>query len=369
MASVRFNDLSRIQDSESQALLRDFASILDSGCYLNGPYSERLKTALQDRFSCASVTLVGNGTDALRLALLALGVTQGSRVVTVANAGGYATGATLSLGGIPVLVDVRNEDAQMDPDSLAAVVESPVRPTAIVVTHLYGQMAPMPDIMAIASRAGIPVIEDIAQAFGSAIPQGQAGSFGSMATASFYPTKNLGSVGDAGAVLAKTEELGNLCASLAQYGWGERYVVEQNGGFNSRMDEIHAATLCRRINEIDKRNLIRRGIFQRLCESTSGNRRFIGSSDRSFVAHLAVMKTPHRVADRAFLSSNGVATGVHYPLPDHLQPAWRGLIETPVALPCTESLSKEVLSIPCFPSMTRAEVDHVANALAALSDG
>lgn len=368
MEGVRFNDLSRLSDSESAALLNDFASVLESGRLLNGPFSERLVELLRTRFKCASVTLVGNGTDALRLALLAVGVTPGCRVITVGNAGGYATSAALSLGAVPVLVDVRAEDAQMDPNSLAEAIDSSPRPSAVVVTHLYGQMAPIADIMAVASRAEVPVIEDIAQSFGAATERGPAGSFGSIATASFYPTKNLASIGDAGAVITNSTELGERCASLAQYGWGRRYVVERFGGFNSRMDEIHAATLCRRLERVDDDNTTRRGIVTRLQESTSVKRRFIRSDDRSFVAHLAVMTTPCRLADQELLSTQGVETAIHYPIPDHEQPAWLGSIETPVDLPNTELLSRQVLSLPCFPTMTSAEIEQVLQALSALPE-
>lgn len=365
---VRFNDLGRISDLERAALLEDIAVILDSGSFLNGPFSKRLRSMLKSSFSVNEVTLVGNGTDALRVALMSLGITSGSRVVTVGNAGGYASGASLSLGATPILVDVDSETAQMDPGSLRRVLESGQRPDAVVVTHLYGLMAPIIELVDIASAAGVPVVEDVAQAFGAKNAEGPAGSFGSLATMSFYPTKNLGSIGDAGAILSSSKELGDQCARLAQYGWGQRYVVENLSGVNSRMDEIHAATLCRRLSSVQHQNAQRRAIVATFSASLGPTRRVIHAEGESFVGHLAVMTTPERDRDRERLTKAGITTAIHYPIPDHLQPAWGKLIETPVSLANTETLARQVLSVPCFPSMTEAEIDQVRVALKGLGD-
>ena len=365
---VRFNDLARTSKRERMALLEVISAILDSGSFLNGPFSEQLRSMLKSSLAVSEVTLVGNGTDALRLALMSLGVTSGSRVVTVGNAGGYASGAALSLGATPVLVDVNAETAQMEPDSLRRALESHERPDAIVVTHLYGMMAPIIELVDIASAAGVPVVEDVAQAFGSRNAEGPAGSFGSLATTSFYPTKNLGSIGDAGAIFSSSKELGDRCARLAQYGWGERYMVEDLSGVNSRMDEIHAATLCRRLSSVDELNARRRAIVAAFNASLGPKRRLIHAEGESFVGHLAVMTTPERDRDRERLTNAGIETSIHYPVPDHLQPAWEQRIETPVSLANTETLARQVLSVPCFPSMTEAEIDQVRVALAALGN-
>jgi len=365
---VRFNDLGRTSELERSALLEDIEMILESGSFLNGLFSERLRSILKSSLSVNGVTLVGNGTDALRVALMSLGVTSGSRVVTVGNAGGYASGAALSLGATPVLVDVSAETAQMEPDSLRRALESRERPDVIVVTHLYGLMAPIIDLVDLASAAGVPVVEDVAQAFGARIAEGPAGSFGSLATTSFYPTKNLGSIGDAGAIFSSSNELGDRCARLAQYGWGERYVVESLSGVNSRMDEIHAATLCQRLSSVHHQNAQRRAIVADFNASLGPKRRVIHSEGESFVGHLAVMTTPERDRDRERLTNAGIETAIHYPIPDHLQPAWEKMIETPVPLANTETLARQVLSVPCFPSMTEAEIDQVRVALEALGD-
>ena len=358
MVSVPFNDLSRSSAADHDALLNLYSEVLRSGWFLNGGFARDLKQALSARIENRPVTLVGNGTDALRLALTTLGVGPGRRVATVGNAGGYSSGATLSLGAIPVIVDVDESTAQMDPGSLALVVESAQPPDVIVVTHLYGQMAPILRIMDLASSANIPVIEDVAQAFGASIPEGPAGSFGSLATTSFYPTKNLASIGDAGAVFSATDELASRCARFAQYGWGERYVVESVGGFNSRMDEIHAATVLHRLERVTTDTAYRAVL--------DPSRTVIGTNDESFAAHLAVMTTDSREEDSARLRASGIDTSIHYPLPDHWQPAWRELVETPVSLDATEKLTRRILSLPCFSTMSDAEVAHVTETLAVL---
>ena len=343
-----------------------FSEILRSGWFLNGRFARDLKSALSGFIADRPVALVGNGTDALRIALMTLGVGPGSRVATAANAGGYASGAALSLGATPVIVDVIEATAQMDPASLAEVLETSKPPDVVVVTHLYGQMAPILDIVDLVSSLNIPVVEDVAQAFGARIPEGPAGAFGSLATTSFYPTKNLAAIGDAGAIFSATEELGTQCARAAQYGWGERYIIESLSGVNSRMDEIQAAALLHRLERIEFDNARRRDIASAYRSRLTESRSLIGTDDLSFVGHLAVMLTGSRELDNRSLVEAGIETAVHYPLSDHLQPAWRGLVETPVSLEKTESLSRRVLSLPCFSKMTDAEVGHVMEALAKL---
>jgi len=360
---VRFNDLGRIPHDEREELLQAFSEILETGRFLFGPFSERLEELLRVQVGAHGVTLVGNGTDALRVALMSVGVLHGDRVVTVANAGGYTSGVALSIGATPVLVDVDAETAQIDPQSLTRALDSGPKPAAIVVTHLYGQMAPIVEIMAIAVAHGIPVIEDVAQALGAEIPEGRAGSFGAVATTSFYPTKNLGSIGDAGAVFSSSEVLRGRCARLAQYGWGSRYTVENLSGLNTRMDEIHAATLCHRLAALEKQNLKRREIFTRIRDAVPRPRQLIGSDNGSFVAHLAVMRTPKRAEDQSLLESSGIESALHYPVPDHRQPAWQGLVETPVSLANTDLLTDQILSLPCFPMMTEPEIEQVVTAV------
>ena len=361
---IPLSDLGRIDAALKRDLISGFERVVGSGWFLHGAETIRLETELSQLVG-AHATCVANGTDALFLAMSALGVSQGSRVVTVANAGGYASGVALRLGATPVIIDVSVDDAQMDPRSLERALDTSTPPNVVVMTHLYGQVGDVERVAALCSAAGVPLVEDCAQAFGASVGGQPAGSFGHIATTSFYPSKNLGAFGDGGAVFTQTEELAETVASLAQYGWGDRFHVERFGGINSRLDEVQAMVLSAVLEGLSARNERRREICRRYADALPGARRLIGSFDERFVGHLAVIVTEHRDHDRERLWENGVQSGIHYPVLDQLQTAWLGSIESnPV--PNSEWLSSRVLTLPCFPEMTEHEIDVVSEALAQL---
>jgi dTDP-4-amino-4,6-dideoxygalactose transaminase len=316
-------------------------------------------------FASSVATCVANGTDALFIALSSLGVTQGSKVATVANAGGYTTGAAFRLGATPVFIDVDTETAQMSAISLrnTLIVE---KISVVVLTHLYGLVGDVVEIANVCKEFNVPLIEDCAQSFGAKIGDQPAGTFGDISTFSFYPTKNLGAFGDAGAVLTQRRELAQRVQSIAQYGWGDRYSVDLENGVNSRIDEIQAAALLRQLPFIESQNLRRREIIQRYQEVLSRPRRMIMSDQTNFVGHLAILLTDTRDSDKNILGELGVATGIHYPIADYLQPAWRDRASD-VTLPATENIQRQILTLPCFPAMTEAEIDQVVNALKTLN--
>ncbi|MCW2749987.1 MAG: DegT/DnrJ/EryC1/StrS aminotransferase, partial [Aeromicrobium sp.] len=236
---------------------------------------------------------------------------------------------------------------------------------AVVMTHLYGLVGDVERIRTLCDERGVVLVEDCAQAMGAIVDGRPAGTFGDAATISFYPTKNLGAFGDAGAVVSSTSEIHERARSLAQYGWGERYEVTLPGGINSRIDEMQAAVLLEMEASLDLHNQFRRDIVERFAGCVSGDRYFITDSSPRFVGHLAVMVTPTRSADAQQLLSAGVASGVHYPIADNCQPGWKGLVPA-ASLPVTEWLCDSVLTVPCFPTMTEAQIDLVAAALSAL---
>jgi len=342
------------------------SGIIARGSFLKGAYTTELEQRLSAGFENRPVLGVANGTDALYLALCAAGVAAGSGVVTVANAGGYTTGATLRLGGRPLLVDVDRANAQMSADSLVDVLASHSDVAVVVLTHLYGLVGDVERIQSICSDAGVTLIEDCAQSIGAIVGGRPAGTFGQLATLSFYPTKNLGAFGDGGAVVCATRELHDQVQSLAQYGWVERYEVTHPFGINSRIDEIQAAVLLELEPLLASNNQRRREIVAEYGGAISGERYFIADESPRFVGHLAVMVTPTREADAAQLGAAGIGTGVHYPIPDHLQLAWRDSVSMAAALPVTEWLAGAVLTVPCFPGMTDEEVASVATVLASL---
>ncbi|PMS37511.1 DegT/DnrJ/EryC1/StrS family aminotransferase [Trinickia symbiotica] len=317
-------------------------------------YAEYLKVR-----HCVSVA---NGTDAIELALRAVGVAAGDRVAVTANAGFYGSTAVLKIGAAPVYVDVDASTLTMSCDQLQRALHT-YSPKAIVVTHLYGQLADIEKIIKVATDAGVPVIEDCAQAHGAKRGDRFAGSYGALGCFSFYPTKNLGALGDGGAIVTDNEEWAGRLRQLRQYGWSTKYHVAINGGCNSRLDELQAAVLRAKLPQLDAWNDERRDIARRYnaafahlpvrCPSSLGS---------DYVAHLYVIRTERRDELRQFLAQRGIAAEVHYPVADHLQTVHDGGAEAN-ALPVTETACSTVLSLPCFPGLAREETERVVGAV------
>lgn len=365
MARVPLNDLSRTDASTASKILASVADIVDRGAFLKGRYTSALEQRLSDRFDGRSVLAVGTGTDALYLALRAVGIEPGNRVATVANAGGYTSGAALRAGGVPVFVDVDPLTAQMSCPALEQVLDGDPQITAVVLTHLYGLVGDVHAISSTCADRGVVLVEDCAQAMGATVDGQSVGTFGDIATLSFYPTKNLGAFGDAGAVVSANAQLHQRVALLSQYGWGTRYEVTVPGGINTRIDEIQAAVLLEVEHELDEQNERRRAIVARYASALSGQRYMLSDDSKRYVGHLAIMVTDDRSGDTVRLDAAEVSTGIHYPIADHRQPGWQGLAPT-AELPNTDWLIDRILTLPCFPAMSDAEVDQVAAALASL---
>jgi aminotransferase EvaB len=365
VARVPLNDLSRIDAITASNILRSVAGVIERGTFLRGPLTAELEQRLSDRLDGRPILGVANGTDALYLALRAIGMGEGQFVATVANAGGYTSCATLHTGARPVFVDIDPRTAQMSCRALEQVLDEQPNIGAVVLTHLYGLAGEVHDIAALCAMRDVPLVEDCAQAMGIMVEGRPAGTFGQVATTSFYPTKNLGAYGDAGAVISSTAELHKRVAQLAQYGWGSRYEVTLSGGINSRIDEMQAAVLLEAEHALDAQNERRRTIVARYAAAVTGSRYLIGESSERFVGHLAIMVTEDRAGDAGRLDAAGVSTGIHYPVLDHHQPGWAELVPCP-RLPDTEWLVERILTLPCFPAMTDDEVDQVTAALATL---
>ena len=365
------NDPRRAIDGQRQEIDEAIARVLSSGWLILGPENEALSAELSEYLDCEHTVLVGNGTDALTIALLSLGVKTGENVVTVANAGGYASTAIRNIGAIPMYVDIRGADLEMDVDGPFGLERllagSKPSPSAIVVTHLFGKAAPIERIAEIAARHNIPVVEDCAQSLGAEVGGRKLGTFGVVATTSFYPTKNLGALGDGGAIFTSNAGLAERARLLRQYGWKDRYVSGIAGGQNSRLDEIQAAVLRLRLGKVEKSNLRRRAIQQRYKSAANQSRlvEFPHSFDESFVAHLAVVLLENRDEARKHFEAKGISTDIHYPVPDHQQVAFAEF--APKTLPVTESQASRILTLPLFPEMNEGEIQRVEEALDSLT--
>lgn len=355
---IEMNDLARSWVATRLEVREAVDRVLQSGRYLLGSETLAFEAELAAFVGVDHAIATASGTDALALAMLAVDAGPGTEVVLAANAGGYGSVAAAQIGAQAVYADVDPGTACLSPRSVEEAIGPRTR--AVLVTHLYGNVADIQTIVATCRTRGIAVIEDCAQAMGGEVGGRRVGSIGDIAAFSFYPTKNLGAPGDAGAVVTNDQARADRVRALRQYGWSERYRIAMPGGRNSRMDELHAAALRIGLGLVEERNTRRRAILDRYRQSTPRLRWITGATET--VAHLAVLRMADRVAFRAHMRDAGIATDVHYPIADHRQPALPVVVRT-APLHVTEELVSEVVSVPCHPDLDDEEVDRVAAAL------
>ena len=357
------NDLTRRNPVLDEDISAAVNRVLARGWYIHGPELEAFETAFAEWHDAAHCVGAANGTDALELALRALGVKANDQVVTVANAGGYSTTAIRALGAVPAYADVEADSLTMSVDSLRENLSPAVK--AIIVTHLYGQLAEIESLLAVARQHGLPLIEDCAQAHGATRYGKKAGTFGDIGCFSFYPTKNLGALGDGGALITQRADLAERLRQLRQYGWKKKYVTAISGGRNSRLDELQAAILSVKLPWLNEWNERRRSIARRYNQAFAALPLQTPSClDESYVAHLYVVRMADRTALQERLQAHGIGFDIHYPVPDHWQPGEQGRTFYAQNLSVTERICQELLTLPCFPAMTDAEVARVIQAVA-----
>lgn len=350
-----------------EALVMAINRVLSSGQYILGKEVEAFEEEWARYLGAHYCVGVASGTDAVALALKAVGVQANDEVVTVSHTAVATVAAIESIGAIPVFVDIDPTSRCMDPCLLDTAISSRTR--AIVPVHIYGQPADMEPILSVARRFDCSVIEDCAQAHGAEIAGKKVGTFGVAATFSFYPTKNLGAVGDAGAVVCSDPAVAARVRSFRQYGWRERYISDI-AGTNSRLDELQAAILRVKLRHLDQRNQRRRTIAERYREALASTG-LVAPSDIAgtvHAMHLFVVESAERDSLAEFLSNAGIATARHYPMPIHRQPAYSGRIRGAEQLPVTEALYRRLLTIPCHPDLTDDQIDRICDRLHAWSE-
>jgi aminotransferase EvaB len=359
---IPFNDLRRAAGA-SDGVAQAVARVVRSGRYLLGEETACFEQELADYLGVGEVVAVASGSDALELALTALAI-PGEEILTAANAGGYAAVAARRCGLTVRFVDVDENDLLLTPSVVERALTSLT--SVVVVTHLYGKMARVKEIREICSARGVRVLEDCAQAVGARAAGVLAGAVGDAAAFSFYPTKNLGALGDGGAVATSDEALAARVRRLRQYGWEAKYEIAEDRGKNSRLDEIQAAVLRTRLPHLDASNRRRRAIARRYAHALANTSlRMVHDDGEDYVAHLTVVRTPQRELLAAELGAHGIGTAIHYPRPDHKQ----AVLSAPeTGLPVTERASKEVLSLPCFPELEDEEIDSICSALRAAAE-
>ncbi|WP_313311918.1 DegT/DnrJ/EryC1/StrS family aminotransferase [Pulveribacter sp.] len=356
------NDLSAHINAYDEAIKTAVGRVINSGWLVLGPEVKQFEQSFADYIGVAHCISLANGTDAIELALRALDVEKGDKVATIANAGMYTTTAMLAIGAVPFFLDVDLSSHNVTLLEVERALAAGVK--AVVATHLYGLA--VPEIEAIAelcARRGVPLLEDCAQAHGASVNGRRVGSFGDAASFSFYPTKNLGALGDGGAVVTGRKAVAEKVARLRQYGWTAKYQVEVSGARNSRLDEMQAAILSVFLPDLDSTNDRRRAIAaQYSAEITHRSVQLPAQGGPEYVAHLYVVRSARRDALRAHLREMDIAAEIHYPIPDYRQPVFGTRFET-VCLENTECLSREVLTLPCYPEMTDAQVGQVIAAV------
>lgn len=361
--TVPFLNLRAQHDPIRAELLAAIAEVIDSNAFAGGPYVARFETDFAAFCGTRHAIGVGNGTDALWLALLALGVGPGDEVITVA-ATFMATAEAISYcGATPVFVDIDESTYTMNP----ALIEAAITPRtkAIIPVHLYGQMADMDPIMEIAARHNLPVIEDACQAHGAEYKGRKAGTIGAAGCFSFYPGKNLGALGEAGGVVTNDAALATKIQVLRDHGQKTKYHHSMIG-WNARMDGIQGAALRIKLRTLADGNAARRAHAARYTEQLAGLDEVVTPRVADYgvpVFHLYVIRVADRDAVLNSLGQRGIACGIHYPKPVHLQDAYASLGYRPSSLPVTERCASEILSLPMFPELSPAQVDAVVIAL------
>jgi dTDP-4-amino-4,6-dideoxygalactose transaminase len=341
--------------------------VLESGWYVMGEEVEQFEKEFALYLGARQCVSTGSGTDALILILRALGIGPGDAVVTVSHTAVATVSAIDLVGARPLLVDIDPTYFTMSPEDLekkfANWAGDPIK--AVIPVHLYGQPADMDKIVKISRRFGAAVVEDCAQAHGALYRGRRVGTLGDAAAFSFYPTKNLGALGDGGAVVTSDPALAERCQLIKQYGWKRRYISEISG-MNTRLDEVQAAILRIKLKYLDDQNMRRREIAKKYCEY--GVNRYldhpIPAPETVHVYHQYVVKIEYRNLLQQHLQACGIGTAILYPVPVHLQAGYAGKVSIGSGrLEVTEDICHRILSLPIYPELSDSEVGIITTAL------
>lgn len=361
---IPFFDLKRINDRYSDELENALKRVLHSGWYILGEEKKQFETEFAKYCDTEHCVGVGNGLDAIRLIILAykeLGILKDGDEVILPTNTFIATALAVSQSGlVPVLSDCNTNTYNIDPASAENKINNKTK--AIIAVHLYGQVAPMDELTAIAEKYNLLLIEDVAQAHGANYKGRKAGSLSHAAAFSFYPVKNMGALGDAGAVTTNNKDLSDTIRCLSNYGSDEKY-KHKHKGLNSRMDELQAAILRVKLKYLDQENNERKNIASFYSTNIKNNLIQAPSIQdiESHVFHQYVIRCKTRDHLQEYLSKNGIHTQIHYPTPIHKQPAYKEMNQ--LSCPISEKVQDEILSIPLFPSMKEVEIKKVVNTI------
>jgi len=372
--NVPFLDLKVQYQQIKNDVLPMMTQAMENGMFIGGPQVE----AFEKEFAafCEARFCVGlnSGTDALRFALMAAGVGPGDAVITVPNTFIATTEAISQTGAVPVFVDIDPATCNMDPSKLEAYLKNPrvpstlnpaPRPKAVIPVHLYGQPADMDPILDLAAKHGLLVIEDACQAHGATYKGKKAGSMALAGCFSFYPGKNLGAFGEGGAMVTGDEALADRVRKLRDHGQSRKYYHDMEG-YNGRLDAIQAGVLrikLKRLAEWNRSRHVNAQIYDQLLADLPGVETTREADSTTSAYHLYVIRVDDRDGLQQFLSEKGVATGLHYPMPLHLQKAYAHMGHKKGDFPATEKVADRLLSLPMFPELTRDQIEYVVEGI------
>jgi dTDP-4-amino-4,6-dideoxygalactose transaminase len=363
---VPFLDLHAHHQPLREEFLAAIGEVIDRGAFAGGPYVAKFEQEFAAFCGSRYAIGVGNGTDALWLSLLALGVGPGDEVITVSSTFMATAEAISFCGAKPVFVDIDEQTCTMDPAKIEPAITP--RTKAIIPVHLFGQMADMDPILEIARRHGLHVVEDACQAHGAEYKGRKAGTLGAAGCFSFYPGKNLGAFGEAGAVITQSEELRNKIQILREHGQPKKY-FHSVIGWNARMDGIQGAVLSIKLKHLARGNEARRACARQYDELLTGLSGIVAPKEaphHRHVYHLYAIRLQRRDQVLKGLADRGIACGIHYPVPVHLQEAYAFLGYRKGSLPVSERCADELLSLPMFPELTSQQVEAVVTELRSL---
>jgi dTDP-4-amino-4,6-dideoxygalactose transaminase len=340
------------QEEIESAVLR----VMRGDRYILGDEVDALEKEFAEYIGTSHAIGVANGTDAIELALRALGIGLGDEVITVSHTAVATVAAIEAAGATPVLVDIDPDYYTLNPSQLIDVLTEHTK--AVIAVHLYGQSADINAIQRFCQQYSLAFIEDVSQAHGATWRGRRLGSFGDIACFSCYPTKNLGAIGDAGLITTNKKELAEKVRGLRAYGWARSHYISEFPGRNSRLDELQAAVLRIKLKYLDQSNAQRQEIAQHYLSALSEIADIALPKTRiesEHVYHLFVMQTQRRDELQKYLRSNGIVAGIHYPSPVHLQPAYQERIRCHQDMGVTDTVKDRIISLPMFPELEQIE--------------
>lgn len=337
-------------------------TVLESGRYVLGQEVRSFEEEFASYVGVPYAVGVGSGTEALYIALNACDVEEGDEVITVSHTAVATISAIELCRASPVLVDVEPDYYTIDPQKIESAITHKTK--AIIVVHIYGQAVELNPILEIARKRGLKVIEDCAQAHGALYEDQKLGSFGDLACFSFYPTKNLGAIGDGGCIVSKDKELAQKALLLREYGWGEDRISQVPGG-NSRLDELQAAILRIKLRHLNEDNQKRRDLADQYDDALKETEIILPHRrmNANHVFHLYVIRTLKRDELMAHLHKHEIHAGIHYAIPVHLHPAYKGRVRISEDLNLTEKIAKEILSLPMYPELNSSDCERIVDSI------